>query len=182
MISAKRSRPTRLRVASEGFGGTSARIIRRARSYASPFAGSFEVAHALAREGKRFENPLALDERYDLVVLSRLRIQWVPARPAAAPAAVRVGGAPGGALPQSLRHAPLLCGTPWRGESVAALIHAWRPALRWVHIAFPAASPLTASKDFVTWSAGEILSSADEKTATILESGAMTNVVRSVNA
>ena len=142
----------------------------------------FEVAHALAREGKRFENPLALDERYDLVVVSRLRIQWVPARPAAAPAAVRVGGAPGGALPQSLRHAPLLCGTPWRGESVAALIHALRPALRWVHIAFPAASPLTASKDFVTWSAGEILSSADEKTATILESGAMTNVVRSVNA
>lgn len=57
-----------------------------------------------------------------------------------------------------------------------------RPALSWVHIAFPAASPLTASKDFVTWSAGEILSSADEKTATILESGAMTNVVRSVNA
>jgi len=74
-------------------------------------------------EGRRFEDPLALDERYDLVVLSR-----------------------------------------------------------WVHIAFPAASPLTASKDFVTWSAGEILSSADEKTATILESGAMTNVVRSVNA
>jgi hypothetical protein len=72
--------------------------------------------------------------------------------------------------------------TPWRAESVAALIHAWRPALRWVYIAFPAASPLTASKDFVTWSAGEILSSADEKTATILESGAMTNVVRSVNA
>ena len=31
--------------------------------------GSFEVAHALAREGKRFENPLALDERYDLVVV-----------------------------------------------------------------------------------------------------------------
>ena len=31
--------------------------------------GSFEVAHALAREGKRFENPLALDERYDLVIV-----------------------------------------------------------------------------------------------------------------
>jgi spermidine dehydrogenase len=31
--------------------------------------GSFEVAHALAREGKRFENPLALSERYDLVVV-----------------------------------------------------------------------------------------------------------------
>jgi spermidine dehydrogenase len=31
--------------------------------------GSFEVAHALAREGKHFENPLALDERYDLVVV-----------------------------------------------------------------------------------------------------------------
>ena len=115
--------PTRLRVASAGFGGTSARTIRRARSYASPFAGSFEVGHALAREGKRFENLPALDERYDLVVLSR-----------------------------------------------------------WVHIAFPAVRPLTASKDLVTWSAGEILSSADEKTATILESGAMTNVVRSVNA
>lgn len=117
---AKRSRPTRLRVASAGFGGTSARTIRRARSYASPFAGSFEVAPALAREGRRFKNPPALDS---LVVLSR-----------------------------------------------------------WAHIAFPAPSPLTASKDFVTWSAGEILSSADEKTATILESGAMTNVVRSVNA
>ena len=51
-----------------------------------------------------------------------------------------------------------------------------------VHIAFPAASSLTASKDFVTWSAGEILSSDDEKTATILESDPMTNVVRSVNA
>jgi hypothetical protein len=88
-----------------------------------PFPGSFEVAPALAREGRRFENPPALDWRYDLVVLSR-----------------------------------------------------------WAHIAFPAPSPFTASKDFVTWSAGEILSSADEKTATILESGAMTNVVRSVNA
>src|ERR1700752_3677634 len=55
-----------------------------------------------------------------------------------------------------------------------------RRPLRWVHIVFPAASPLTASRDFVTWSAGEILSSSDEKTATILESGAMTNVVRSV--
>jgi len=37
VISAKRSRPTRLRVASEGFGGTSAPTIRRARSCASPF-------------------------------------------------------------------------------------------------------------------------------------------------
>ena len=62
----ERSRPTRLRVASEGLGGTSAPTIRRARLYASPFARSFEVAHALAREGKRFENPLTLDERYDL--------------------------------------------------------------------------------------------------------------------
>jgi hypothetical protein len=115
------------------------------------------------------------------VVVSRLRIQWVPARPAAAPAAVRVGGAPGGALPKVF-DTLLYVLERRRGESVAALIHAWRPALRWVHIAFPAASPLTASKDFVTWSAGEILSSADEKTATILESGAMTNVVRSVNA
>jgi spermidine dehydrogenase len=32
-------------------------------------AGSFEVAHALAREHRRFENPRALDERYDLVVV-----------------------------------------------------------------------------------------------------------------
>ena len=31
--------------------------------------GSFEIAHALAREGKRFDNPLALDEQYDLVVV-----------------------------------------------------------------------------------------------------------------
>jgi len=31
-----------------------------------PFCGLLRVAHALAREGKRFENPLALDERYDL--------------------------------------------------------------------------------------------------------------------
>ena len=31
--------------------------------------GSFEVAHALARESKRVENPLALDERYDLVIV-----------------------------------------------------------------------------------------------------------------
>ncbi len=31
--------------------------------------GSFEVAHALAREGRRFENPRALDEQYDLVVV-----------------------------------------------------------------------------------------------------------------
>jgi hypothetical protein len=36
VISAKRNRPTRLRVANEGFGGTSASTIRRARSYASP--------------------------------------------------------------------------------------------------------------------------------------------------
>ena len=48
-----------------------------------------------------------------------------------------------------------------------ARINAWRPALLRVHIAFPAASFLTASKDFVTWSAGEILSSDDEKTATM---------------
>jgi len=32
-------------------------------------AGSFEVAHALAREGKHFENPQALDQSYDLVVV-----------------------------------------------------------------------------------------------------------------
>ncbi len=31
--------------------------------------GAFEVAHALAREGKRFDNPRALDESYDLVVV-----------------------------------------------------------------------------------------------------------------
>ncbi len=31
--------------------------------------GSFEIAHALAREGKRFDNPQALDEQYDLVVV-----------------------------------------------------------------------------------------------------------------
>jgi spermidine dehydrogenase len=31
--------------------------------------GSFEVAHALAREGKRFENPQVLDEDYDLAVV-----------------------------------------------------------------------------------------------------------------
>jgi spermidine dehydrogenase len=31
--------------------------------------GSFEVAHALARDDKRFENPLVIDERYDLVVV-----------------------------------------------------------------------------------------------------------------
>src|SRR5688572_30419245 len=31
--------------------------------------GSFEIAHALAREGKRFENPRALDETYDLAVV-----------------------------------------------------------------------------------------------------------------
>ena len=28
--------------------------------------GSFEVAHALAREGRHFDNPQALDEAYDL--------------------------------------------------------------------------------------------------------------------
>jgi spermidine dehydrogenase len=32
-------------------------------------AGAFEVAHALAREGKRFDGPQAIDERYDLVVV-----------------------------------------------------------------------------------------------------------------
>jgi spermidine dehydrogenase len=31
--------------------------------------GSFEVAHALAREGKHFDNPIALDETFDLVVV-----------------------------------------------------------------------------------------------------------------
>jgi spermidine dehydrogenase len=31
--------------------------------------GSFETAHALAREGARFENPVDLDEHYDLVVV-----------------------------------------------------------------------------------------------------------------
>ena len=31
--------------------------------------GSFEVAHALAREHKRFDNPRALDEAYDLIVV-----------------------------------------------------------------------------------------------------------------
>ena len=31
--------------------------------------GSFETAHALAREGVRFENPVDLDEAYDLVVV-----------------------------------------------------------------------------------------------------------------
>ncbi len=31
--------------------------------------GAFEVAHALAREGKRFDNPKPLDENYDLVVV-----------------------------------------------------------------------------------------------------------------
>ena len=31
--------------------------------------GAFEVAHALAREGKRFDNPQALDETYDLIVV-----------------------------------------------------------------------------------------------------------------
>ena len=31
--------------------------------------GAFEVAHALAREGKHFDNPQALDETYDLIVV-----------------------------------------------------------------------------------------------------------------
>ena len=31
--------------------------------------GSFEIAHALAREGKHFDNPQALDETYDLIVV-----------------------------------------------------------------------------------------------------------------
>ena len=31
--------------------------------------GAFEVAHALAREGKHFDNPQRLDENYDLVVV-----------------------------------------------------------------------------------------------------------------
>ncbi len=42
--------------------------------------GSFEVAHALARLGKHFENPRVLDERYDLVVvgagMSGLAAAW----------------------------------------------------------------------------------------------------------
>jgi spermidine dehydrogenase len=32
-------------------------------------AGAFEAAHALAREGKLFDNPQALDEAYDLIVV-----------------------------------------------------------------------------------------------------------------
>jgi len=32
-------------------------------------AGAFEAAHALAREGRRFDNPQVLDENYDLVVV-----------------------------------------------------------------------------------------------------------------
>ncbi len=31
--------------------------------------GAFEVAHALAREGKKFPEPVDLDEEYDLVVV-----------------------------------------------------------------------------------------------------------------
>ena len=31
--------------------------------------GSFEVAHALAREGRHFDNPKVLEESYDLVVV-----------------------------------------------------------------------------------------------------------------
>ena len=31
--------------------------------------GAFEIAHALAREGKRFDNPQALNETYDLIVV-----------------------------------------------------------------------------------------------------------------
>ena len=31
--------------------------------------GSFEVAHAFAREGRHFDNPQLLDETYDLVVV-----------------------------------------------------------------------------------------------------------------
>ena len=31
--------------------------------------GAFEVAHALARDGKRFDNPRVLDESYDLIVV-----------------------------------------------------------------------------------------------------------------
>lgn len=54
----------------------------------------FEVAHALAREGKRFEKPLEFDELYDLVVVIRPQFQRVPARTSAATATVRVGGAP----------------------------------------------------------------------------------------
>ncbi|RLC55564.1 MAG: twin-arginine translocation pathway signal, partial [Chloroflexi bacterium] len=32
-------------------------------------AGSFETAHALARTGARFDNPVDLDEEYDLIVV-----------------------------------------------------------------------------------------------------------------
>ena len=56
-------------------------------------------------------------------------------------------------------------------ESLAARFHSWRPALRCVRISFLAAIILTASKDFVSCSSGEIWSSYDEKMATVLESG-----------
>jgi len=58
----KGSRPTRLRVVSQGFGGSPLRTIGRAWSYASRFVGSFEVAHRRAREVKYFEKPLQRDE------------------------------------------------------------------------------------------------------------------------
>jgi spermidine dehydrogenase len=42
--------------------------------------GSFEAAHALAREGRHFDNPILLDEQYDLVVvgagMSGLAAAW----------------------------------------------------------------------------------------------------------
>jgi hypothetical protein len=98
---------------------------------------AFDVAHALAREGKRFENPLALDELYDLVVVIRLRIQWVPARTSATLAAVRVGGA------------------------------RWRSA------------PKSSTLSFTLWNV--VARRIDEESATILESGAMTNVVRATS-
>ena len=37
--------------------------------------GSFEVAHAFAREGRHFDNPQLLDETYDLVVVGGGK-QW----------------------------------------------------------------------------------------------------------
>ena len=143
----------------------------------------FGVARPLAREGKRFEKPLEFDEPYDLVVVTRPQIQRVPARTSTAPAICpRRRGARWCSTLKSWTPSFTLWIVVARRIRGCARIHAWRPALRRVHIAFPAASFLTASKDFVTWSAGEILSSDDEKTATILESDAMTNVVRSVNA
>ena len=55
------------------------------RLYASAFAGSGEVAQAPTGADKRVENPLAFDEPDDPVVVSLLRIQCLPVRPAPAP-------------------------------------------------------------------------------------------------